>query len=111
MPEFAPVTIAFCPCSGLVGFMRRSFTASEEVRLGARFVTRVTKRGRRRTCRDTSKESTMSIVSIVSRTRDRLLATAEGLSWLAPTLARVTLGLVFVGTGWGKLHSLGNVTS
>jgi putative oxidoreductase len=30
--------------------------------------------------------------------------------WLAPTLTRITLGLIFIGTGWGKLHSLDKVT-
>jgi putative oxidoreductase len=32
------------------------------------------------------------------------------LGFLGPTLARLTVGLVFIGTGWGKLHSLGDVT-
>jgi putative oxidoreductase len=40
----------------------------------------------------------------------RLRAGADKLSFLGPTLARLTVGLVFVGTGWGKLHSLGDVT-
>jgi putative oxidoreductase len=31
-------------------------------------------------------------------------------SWLAPALLRLTLGVVFIGTGWGKLHSLDKVT-
>jgi len=26
------------------------------------------------------------------------------LGWLGPTLVRITLGAVFIGTGWGKLH-------
>ena len=33
------------------------------------------------------------------------------LSFLGPTLARLTVGLVFIGTGWGKLHSLPDVTA
>jgi putative oxidoreductase len=41
---------------------------------------------------------------------DRLRGTADKLSFLGPTLARLTVGLVFIGTGWGKLHSLGDVT-
>jgi putative oxidoreductase len=32
------------------------------------------------------------------------------LAWLPPALARLTLGVVFVQTGWGKLHSLDQVT-
>jgi putative oxidoreductase len=30
--------------------------------------------------------------------------------WLAPTLARIAVGWVFVVTGWGKLHNLEQVT-
>jgi putative oxidoreductase len=32
------------------------------------------------------------------------------LAWLPPALARLALGVVFVQTGWGKLHSLDQVT-
>jgi len=49
-------------------------------------------------------------MSIISRIHDRSLSTAESISWIAPTLARLTLGLVFIGTGWGKLHDLDKVT-
>jgi putative oxidoreductase len=41
---------------------------------------------------------------------DRLSSRLARLSFLGPTLARLTVGLVFVGTGWGKLHSLPDVT-
>src|SRR6516162_4494082 len=40
----------------------------------------------------------------------RLRGLATRLSWLPPALVRVTLGVVFMGTGWGKLHSLDKVT-
>ena len=40
----------------------------------------------------------------------RVLSTAGRLSWIGPTLARLTLGVVFIGTGWGKLHDLDKVT-
>jgi putative oxidoreductase len=40
----------------------------------------------------------------------RLRTTGDRLAFLGPTLARVTVGLVFIGTGWGKLHSLSDVT-
>jgi putative oxidoreductase len=50
---------------------------------------------------------TVKIERIVARLR----ALADKLSFLGPTLARVTVGLVFVGTGWGKLHSIPDVTS
>jgi putative oxidoreductase len=42
--------------------------------------------------------------------RARLLDRVNKLSWLGPLLMRLTLGLVFIGTGWGKLHNLDNVT-
>jgi putative oxidoreductase len=43
--------------------------------------------------------------------RQRLLAVAGRLAFLGPTLARLTVGVVFVGTGWGKLHDLDKITS
>jgi putative oxidoreductase len=35
----------------------------------------------------------------------------ERLAFLPPLLARLALGVVFVQSGWGKLHSLGRVTT
>ena len=46
----------------------------------------------------------------VGRIREGLHNLTQRLSFLGPTLARLTVGLVFVGTGWGKLHSLPDVT-
>jgi putative oxidoreductase len=40
----------------------------------------------------------------------RLRAIADRIAFLGPTLARLTVGLVFIGTGWGKLHSIPDVT-
>jgi putative oxidoreductase len=34
---------------------------------------------------------------------------ASALTWLPPLVARVTLGVVFVQSGWGKLHNLDKV--
>ncbi len=31
------------------------------------------------------------------------------MSWIPPTLARICLGLLFLETGWGKLHDIGKV--
>ena len=47
-----------------------------------------------------------------------LMAGAAGLAcrigtamrWAGPTVARLTIGLVFVQSGWGKLHDLEKVT-
>ena len=43
--------------------------------------------------------------------RTRVLTRLEGLSWVGPLAVRLSLGAVFLGTGWGKLHNLGQVTS
>ncbi|HVZ74958.1 MAG TPA: DoxX family protein [Polyangia bacterium] len=52
----------------------------------------------------------MSQTLDIARVRERLTAVAKRLSFLGPTLARLTVGLVFIGTGWGKLHTLPDVT-
>ena len=49
-------------------------------------------------------------MSLISRAQTRLLSLANRLSFLGPTLARLTLGVVFVTSGWGKLQSLEKVT-
>jgi putative oxidoreductase len=46
----------------------------------------------------------------LGKIRDRLHTLARRLGPLGPTLARLTVGLVFIGTGWGKLHTLPDVT-
>jgi putative oxidoreductase len=40
----------------------------------------------------------------------RLRAVGDRLAPFGPLLARLTVGIVFMGTGWGKLHTLDNVT-
>jgi putative oxidoreductase len=45
----------------------------------------------------------------LSRFRRLVLRVSTGLRWLPPTVARLTLGWVFVESGWGKLHSLPKV--
>ena len=40
---------------------------------------------------------------------DRALRLSSRLSWLPPLAVRLVLGLVFLRTGWGKLHSLDSV--
>lgn len=40
---------------------------------------------------------------------DRALSLVRRLDWIGPLLVRWTLGLVFVVTGWGKLHHLDDV--
>jgi putative oxidoreductase len=50
------------------------------------------------------------LTTFIATTLDRLRKTADKLAFLGPTLARLTVGLVFMGTGWGKLHSIPDVT-
>ena len=42
---------------------------------------------------------------------DRLRAASDKLRFLGPTLARLTVGIVFMGTGWGKLHRLPEIAA
>ena len=49
-------------------------------------------------------------MNAVLRIRRVILSAADRLSWLPPTLARVAVGVVFIGTGWGKLHNLDKIT-
>ena len=42
--------------------------------------------------------------------RVRALDELEKLQWLAPLLGRLAVGLVFMSTGWGKVHSIEKVT-
>jgi putative oxidoreductase len=46
----------------------------------------------------------------IQKARDLVATLSERLVWLPPLVARVALGVVFVQTGWGKLHSLEQVT-
>ena len=48
--------------------------------------------------------------SFIASALDKARKTADRLSFVGPTLARLTVGLVFIGTGWGKLHSIPDVT-
>jgi putative oxidoreductase len=45
----------------------------------------------------------------LSRLRRLVLRVSAALRWLPPTVARLTLGWVFVESGWGKLHNLEKV--
>jgi putative oxidoreductase len=52
----------------------------------------------------------MSAVTLLHRAQARALAVTRSLDGVAPLLARVTLGVTFAGTGWGKLQHLEKVT-
>ena len=51
------------------------------------------------------------LIRFIDNALHKLRAFADRAAFLGPTLARLTVGLVFVGTGWGKLHSIPDVTS
>ncbi len=53
----------------------------------------------------------MNLEAMIRTTRNRLLSLAHRLAFLAPALIRVTVGVVFIQTGWGKLHDLSKVTA
>jgi putative oxidoreductase len=46
------------------------------------------------------------LVAIKARALRRL----HSVEWLGPLLVRLTIGVVFVASGWGKVHHLGAVT-
>jgi len=48
--------------------------------------------------------------TLVSVVRTRALDLTTKLDWVAPLVARVTLGVLFISTGWGKVHDLQKVT-
>jgi putative oxidoreductase len=52
----------------------------------------------------------MIIPSLTEKVLGLTAAATRRFAPLAPLLLRLTVGVVFVGTGWGKLHSLGDVT-
>jgi hypothetical protein len=50
------------------------------------------------------------VLTLINRPLARLRAVGDKLAFAGPMLARLTVGLVFIGTGWGKLHNLPDVT-
>ena len=52
----------------------------------------------------------MSTQSIIKTLHARIQKLTDKTAFVAPALIRITVGLVFIGTGWGKLHTLDNVT-
>ena len=53
----------------------------------------------------------MNLTHRIARLIDLTRTNANKLSFLGPLLIRLTVGLVFIGTGWGKLHTLPDVTA
>jgi putative oxidoreductase len=52
----------------------------------------------------------MNLPPVIVNLRQLILRIAGALGWLGPLLARLTVGVTFVLTGWGKLRSLPDVT-
>lgn len=51
-----------------------------------------------------------SILGALAHFWDLAARIGKALDWLPPTVARLTVGLVFFQSGWGKLHDLAKVT-
>jgi putative oxidoreductase len=49
-------------------------------------------------------------MGLVETVRSRALEILERLGWLAPLLGRLAVGLLFLSTGWGKVHDIEKVT-
>lgn len=52
----------------------------------------------------------LALLNLLKSIHARSLELLRKIDWLGPLLVRLTLGLVFVSTGWGKLHDLETVT-
>src|SRR4051812_29057919 len=48
--------------------------------------------------------------AVIAGYRLRVLSVLQSASFLAPLLGRLCVGLLFLSTGWGKVHSLDKVT-
>jgi putative oxidoreductase len=49
-------------------------------------------------------------MGLVDTARTRAMDTLGKVQWLAPLLGRLAVGLVFMSTGWGKVHNIEKVT-
>jgi putative oxidoreductase len=50
------------------------------------------------------------MLKLALKVRFLVVAVTGKLTWLPPTLARITMGWLFLQTGWGKVHNLGQIT-
>ena len=51
----------------------------------------------------------MSTMASLVKQQERALAALKRIDWIPATVARATVGVVFLTTGWGKVHNLGKV--
>src|SRR5277367_958557 len=50
------------------------------------------------------------ILELANRLRSCVVCVAKKVDWLPATITRISLGMVFAESGWGKLHNLEKVT-
>ena len=50
------------------------------------------------------------MLALIHRVAGRALALVRKLAWAGPLVVRIVVGFAFAHNGWGKLHSLDNVT-
>ena len=53
----------------------------------------------------------MSLRQVLARTIHQVHIARRRAVWVAPLMARVTLGILFISTGWGKVQHLDKVTA
>lgn len=52
----------------------------------------------------------LKLAHAAATVRSRALALLRDVDWLGPLVGRLAVGLLFVSTGWGKVHDLPKVT-
>jgi putative oxidoreductase len=53
----------------------------------------------------------VQLASLIASARERSERVLAKVDFVAPGVARLTLGVLFMSTGWGKVHSLAKVTA
>jgi putative oxidoreductase len=56
-------------------------------------------------------DSDGGVVEILQRVRATAIGAIDRVNWVAPLLGRLAVGLLFVSTGWGKVHDIPKVTA
>jgi putative oxidoreductase len=50
-------------------------------------------------------------MDLIEKLRARAMRELDRLQWIAPLIGRFAVGMLFLSTGWGKVHSLDKVTA
>jgi putative oxidoreductase len=93
-------TIYAPPCAKIPGFSlapekRRNLADTQRVRMGARLEEAM---------------PNQTLAAMLNQARARALALLKRFHWLALLFGRAAVGLVFMSTGWGKVHDIPKVT-